>query len=165
MMFAPMRLADRKAAEQLSVAFCAKCDRLKHFSEFSPDGHRRNGLCAFCRACNADVARMRRLSPDYNAKHKAYRERNAERVLATARAARARNPASARLASKAWRARNPQAVSEYRAEYARRAETKEAARLHAARRRASPAGTLKNRIAVGMLRCLRGGKGGRRTEK
>ena len=72
---------------------------------------------------------------------------------------------SARRAASEWRARNQDAVSAYRAEYARRPESKDAARLHAAKRRATPSGALKNRIAVGIIRSLRGGKGGIRTEK
>lgn len=157
-----MNLATKRLVEELSIAHCSRCDRLKHFSEFTPQPRQRNGLNSVCRTCAAEKSRIQRAkSPETRQK---WRAKRSEIEREQARLRYQKSPSKGRKYSADWRERNPEKVLEYRKIWSARPETKEAFRKRAAERRSTPAGTLKNRIGVSLLRVLRGGKGGRRTE-
>lgn len=70
----------RLSVDSEGMRTCARCNEMKHKSEFSRDKYKRDGIRAYCRKCMAEKAA-------------AYRVKNRERVLASRRASKAKRRA------------------------------------------------------------------------
>jgi len=129
-----MKLATRKLVEALSIAYCSKCARLKHFCDFTPQKSRRNGLNAICHSCAAEKSRIQReKNPETRLK---WRSQRLEIERSQSRARHAKSPSIGRAATAEWRRKNPDAVSRYKKLWSARPETKALWRQWSAKRRA-----------------------------
>lgn len=60
---------------------CSKCDEKKNLDSFGKDKHKKSGLTSYCKACMAEMSRIRRATNPEKSRSisKAYRERNIDK--------------------------------------------------------------------------------------